>query len=153
MVGSALLAFVAWRGAVTFAACARELLDADPAVLRGAVTWNEDRRIRMTLATRDQRIGARTGLEYELYRAVMDRVEPEGQILALAEPGRGKNVVGPLHFLIFPRVVVRLETLPEVVDKPLEHVYLLDFEGAHEEALAARFSSVARGPDWSLWRL
>ena len=154
VLGSAFFAFLAWRGAVTFAACARELLATDAGVLRSALTWSEDQRIRATLAARDERLEVRRGLQYELYRAVMDHVEPEGQVLALAEPGRGKNTVGPLHFLIFPRIVVRLETLPpEIGDAHVEHVYVLDFEGAHEDALASRCSSVARGPDWSLWRL
>lgn len=146
------LAFVVWRGGLAIAACGRELASIRDGSLRNALTWSEEERIRSTLAARDVRVGLPRGMQYELYRAVMDHVEPEGLIHALAEPGRGKNVLAPLHFLVFPRIVIRLEELPRV-DAPLgAHVYALDFGGAHEAELAATCDVVARGASWSLWR-
>jgi len=147
-----LLGWLAWRGAAAAGAMGTELAAIEPSWLRAACTLSEEERIQHTLEQQDAALGLPRGYHGELYRALMQKVEPAGKILIARGKGTPKERnVGALAALIFPREFQPgLGKLSKQWTAP-PGIYVLDFEDELRAVLAEHLQPLASGANWTLW--
>jgi hypothetical protein len=146
-----LVTFLAWRAVAASWKIAQEVRGVHPEVLRAALTYSEEERIRASLGLYDE--GEALEL-YKLYRAVDDHGRRDATLFVVG--GEDPHILRALTAMtgfFYPRRVHIARRLPEPQERRVApELLVLTLRGPYRDSPTGFKEPIVATPAWTLWK-